>query len=321
VELRLGRQALSERDRSRLEEGFFLNDSVMNFFIQLLTRYIMVSDRSREVHIFSTQFFTQLTGRGVASGQEGWMNVRTWTKRVPDVLGHRCLLVPINEATPSGCHWWVAAVELPAAAGATEGPKIGRLFQLDSLPSEEPEREEFRSKVIRFLRGYLQKEDEQRRSGGSTAASTSSAVGPPLRRLPFEVSDAPEQENGCDCGVFVLELCAELLRRGGECGELRGSGAGPKAWFGQQRASARRRVMREVAALLVEEAELQGCSDVATLLGEPSAVSPGSTATASASAEPSSSTALLARVRSLWAEAEAETEASEAMEATPPETQ
>lgn len=297
-ELRLGRERLAASDVARLEEAMFLNDSVINFFLHLLVRYIAPCVQPAQTHAFSTQFFAQLTGRGVASGEEGWENVRTWTKRVPDLLGHRCLLVPINEATPA-CHWWLVAVAMPGLVeprGSGLGPPApGRIYLLDSLPSQEPEREEFRCRVIRFLRGYLAREEEEERS---RAASCGEALrlraGPPLRRLPCEVVDAPAQENGADCGVFVLELCGELLLRGAAQGTAdlaRRGPHGPRGWFGQERASARRASLRAVAAALAAEAGRRGCEDVAALLGGPAGPS-------GEAAEPGP---LLRQVRELWA--------------------
>jgi len=259
IELSLGKEVLHQRDRDRLRDGYFLNDNVMNFFLHLISRYIVPRDTANQVHVFSTRFFAQLISRNVSSGKEGWANVRNWTRKI-DVLSYRTLLFPINEETPAGCHWWLAVVELP------RGEQAGRLYLLDSIPSEEPARESFRMKVVQFLRGYLQREFEER------ANVEGRSNWPPLRRLPFEQSAAPLQENGCDCGVFVLELSEELMRRAGCCEELRsstgshallghagheheetedGSVTGAQAWFDQTRASARRQAMRDVSKLLL----------------------------------------------------------------------
>ena len=108
----------------------------------------------------------------------------------------------------------------------------------------------YRSRVIRFLRGYLAREAKECRAASpdraalpnsngappvKPAARREGPAGPSLRRLPFVVAEAPMQENGVDCGVFVLELCAALLARG-EAGvrelALRGP-AGPTRWFAQ----------------------------------------------------------------------------------------
>lgn len=237
----------------------------MNFFLRLIKDYLLPDAQSAaEMHVFNTRFFTQLTGRGAASGEEGWANVRTWTKRVASVLGHRCLLVPINDAMPA-CHWWLAAVVLPGA----EAAGAGRIFLLDSLPplAGPAEREEAHSRAVRFLRGYLAREDEEERRRAGAGAEGPRRAG--LRRLPFEAAEAPLQENGSDCGVFVLELCAELLARGAgaAAGLGLGGAGGPRAWFGQRRVAWRRGVLRAVAAALWAEARARGCADVAELLG------------------------------------------------------
>jgi len=274
-ELRLGKETITKEDLARLEESSLLNDSLMNFFICLVKDYLLPDAPPAEhTHVFNTRFFTQLTGRGAASGEEGWENVRTWTKRVSSVLGHRCLLVPINDATPA-CHWWLAAVALPRAGGS----QPGRIFLLDSLPplAAAPEREEAHSRAVRFLRGYVAREDEEeRRKAGGEAnekpGACSRRPGPSLRRLPCEVSEAPLQENGSDCGVFVLELCAEFLSRGAEDGLAclgRKGSDGPRGWFGQRKATWRRKVLRDISSALWVEAEKQSHAGVAELLGGP----------------------------------------------------
>ncbi|CAK0793078.1 unnamed protein product [Prorocentrum cordatum] len=54
---------------------------------------------------------------GAASGDEGWENVKGWTKRVA-LFSYRYLLLPVNSVTVSSVrHWWLAVVKLRGPSG------------------------------------------------------------------------------------------------------------------------------------------------------------------------------------------------------------
>uniref|UniRef100_A0A3B3ZCG0 Ubiquitin-like protease family profile domain-containing protein n=1 Tax=Periophthalmus magnuspinnatus TaxID=409849 RepID=A0A3B3ZCG0_9GOBI len=95
---------ITQRDLATLQEGGWLNDEVINFYLSL------VMDRSSggglRVYSFSTFFFPKLQGLG--GGQSGGhAAVKRWTKAV-DLFLCDLILVPLH----LGVHWALAVIDL-----------------------------------------------------------------------------------------------------------------------------------------------------------------------------------------------------------------
>ena len=82
-------------DLERLDEGEFLNDQLIDFYLLYLFNHLHVP--SEKVYVFNTHFFTTLTRK--VPGQKGSINypaVARWTSR-EDLFSHDYIVVPINQ--------------------------------------------------------------------------------------------------------------------------------------------------------------------------------------------------------------------------------
>ncbi|TQV93578.1 Ulp1 protease family protein [Cordyceps javanica] len=98
------RASVDKEDIPRLDEGEFLNDNLISFYL----RYLQI-DLARErpelfnqVHIFNTFFFEKLTSRKGGINYDG---VKSWTSKL-DLFTYDYIVVPVNE----NAHWYMAVI-------------------------------------------------------------------------------------------------------------------------------------------------------------------------------------------------------------------
>ncbi|ODA81241.1 hypothetical protein RJ55_04205 [Drechmeria coniospora] len=222
------RATVDDEDIRRLDEGQFLNDNLINFYI----RYLQVKlEREspaslNEVYIFSTFFFEKLRS---TKGRINYDGVKAWTAKV-DLFSYNYVMVPVNE----NAHWYLAIicnvsgalegvpdpdvqlVELPsdqsveivstprssktlqasppANAARAINPHQPKIVTLDSLESPH-------SPTCRALKEYLI--EEARNKKGTELAAIPNGM---------TAKKIPCQDNFCDCGVFVLGYMEEFLK-------------------------------------------------------------------------------------------------------------
>jgi Ulp1 protease family, C-terminal catalytic domain len=107
-------------DLSRLDEGEFLNDNLIEFYFRWLQE--TKKTRDNEVYFFGTHFYSSLT-----SGKRGSINhdaVARWTAKV-DIFNYDFVIVPVNESA----HWYLALI--------CNLPNLKRSFSMaDAPPSD-----------------------------------------------------------------------------------------------------------------------------------------------------------------------------------------
>lgn len=167
-----------------LRPGAWLNDEVINVYFELLKeREKREPKKFLKCHFFSTFFYKKLI-----SGRDGYdyKSVRRWTTQRK--LGY-CLLecdkifVPIHKEI----HWCLAVIS-----------KNDEKFQyLDSLKGRD-------SKVLKVLARYLVDEVKDKSGTEIDVSSWEQEY----------VEELPEQENGSDCGMFMIKY-ADFYSRGG----------------------------------------------------------------------------------------------------------
>ncbi|XP_068023359.1 sentrin-specific protease 2-like [Melanerpes formicivorus] len=167
--LRVTREAMGT-----LREGQWLNDEVINFYLQL------VAERSRKagypsVHAFSTFFYPKL----VSGGYEG---VRRWTRGL-DIFQKDIILVPIH----LGIHWALVVIDV----------RRKTISYYDSLGQRG-------MKICQALLQYLQEESRSRR--GLELASAEWAL------HSMGAQEIPQQRNQSDCGVFLCKYAESICR-------------------------------------------------------------------------------------------------------------
>lgn len=140
-------------DLERLDEGEFLNDNLISFYLRFLEQSLEEDrpDIARRVYFFNTFFFATLTNSHKGKKAFNYEGVQKWTRSV-DLFTYDYIIVPINEHA----HWYLAIIcNLPAldrsieiverdsepssprAAPVTEDENLGQSDQFLSMPANE----------------------------------------------------------------------------------------------------------------------------------------------------------------------------------------
>ncbi|KAK2826431.1 hypothetical protein Q5P01_020645 [Channa striata] len=173
---------ITQRDLATLQEGGWVNDEVINFYLSLIMERSSVEATGLKVYSFSTFFFPKLRGGG--GGQPGGhVAVKRWTKAV-DIFLYDLLLVPLH----LGVHWAMAVIDLKA--------KTVRSY--DSMGQRHDD-------ICSLLLLYLKEEHKVKK--GRELDSVKWTVGS------LRATEIPQQKNGSDCGVFSCKY-ADYIAKG-----------------------------------------------------------------------------------------------------------
>mmetsp|Transcript_6617 Transcript_6617/g.11639 ORF Transcript_6617/g.11639 Transcript_6617/m.11639 type:complete len:301 (-) Transcript_6617:8-910(-) len=171
--------SITSKDYSRLSPGEYLNDSLIDFYLRLLTDE---KARSRHAYAFNSFFYSVLK-------DSGFDGVRNWTKKI-DIFSYHHILVPINEN-----EHWTLAILMQAHTLMSKKQKAAWLY-FDSLGGSGQE-------AIDILREYIRVEWEAAR--GTEIDMDESSI-------PMFQPDVPLQDNLTDCGVFLLHYAELFLK-------------------------------------------------------------------------------------------------------------
>ncbi|KAL1505122.1 hypothetical protein AB1Y20_008881 [Prymnesium parvum] len=167
------------RDMKTLAPRQWLNDEIVNSFIELLKMRESQNTSLPRVHFFSSLFYTKLTEHNYK-----YNSVRRWTseKKIKgSVFDKEMIMVPVH---CHGNHWTLAVVNF----------KKKQFEYYDSLLGGPDD-------VLHNLRLWLQDEAQDK------------------NRLPLDLSEwtdvvpkdgIPKQQNGHDCGVFMCKMADHL---------------------------------------------------------------------------------------------------------------
>lgn len=106
-------------DLERLDDGEFLNDNLIAFYLRYLEHEVEKKDPtiSQKVYMFNTFFYERLTSGKSASKGINYEAVSRWTRGI-DLFAFDFVIVPVHEAV----HWYVAIIcNLPALNRKLEG--------------------------------------------------------------------------------------------------------------------------------------------------------------------------------------------------------
>ncbi|XP_059209420.1 sentrin-specific protease 2 [Centropristis striata] len=174
---------ITQRDLATLQEGGWLNDEVMNFYLSLVMERSSGEAAGLKVYSFSTFFFPKLRGGGGGGQAGGHAAVKRWTKAV-DLFLYDLILVPLH----LGVHWAMAVIDF----------KSKTVKSYDSMGQRHDD-------VCSLLLLYLK--EEHRVKKGRELDSTKWTVGS------FRATEIPQQRNGSDCGVFACKY-ADYIAKG-----------------------------------------------------------------------------------------------------------
>lgn len=170
---------ISRSDMGTLNQGNWLNDDVINFYLNLIMERSGTEDAKEKgwprVYAFNTFFYPKLAAGGYAA-------VKRWTRSV-DLFSFDILLVPLH----CTLHWCLAAIDLRKRS-------IG---YYDSLVSKGD-----KWQFLARLQDYLGDESQGKKATAMDWDGWTLGV----------VEDLPQQENTSDCGVFMCQY-SEFLSR------------------------------------------------------------------------------------------------------------
>ncbi|GAA6213353.1 sentrin-specific protease 2-like [Lates japonicus] len=173
---------ITQRDLATLQEGGWLNDEVMNFYLSLVMERCSSEAAGLKVYSFSTFFFPKLRGGG--GGQAGGhAAVKRWTKAV-DLFLYDLILVPLH----LGVHWAMAVIDL----------KSKTVRSYDSMGQRHDD-------ICSHLLIYLKEEHKVKK--GRELDSAKWTIGS------LRATEIPQQKNGSDCGVFACKY-ADYIAKG-----------------------------------------------------------------------------------------------------------
>ncbi|XP_070699116.1 sentrin-specific protease 2 isoform X1 [Pempheris klunzingeri] len=173
---------ITQRDLVTLQEGGWLNDEVINFYLSLVMERCSGDAAGLKVYSFSTFFFPKLWGGG--GGQAGGHTaVKRWTKAV-DLFLYDLVLVPLH----LGVHWAMAVIDF----------KSKTVKSFDSMGQRHND-------ICSLLLLYLKEEHKAKK--GRELDSAKWTVGS------LSAAEIPQQKNGSDCGVFACKY-ADYIAKG-----------------------------------------------------------------------------------------------------------
>lgn len=151
----------------------WLNDEVINFYMELLGERSRQNENLPEVHAMNTFFLPRLL-------DNGYSGVRRWTRKV-DIFSFDIIPVPVHK----GIHWCMAIIHL----------KNKTIKYYDSMGAPN-------NQALNALAEYLKSESLDKKK---TEFDLSGWTMENVRNI-------PQQENGSDCGVFSC-MYAEFITR------------------------------------------------------------------------------------------------------------
>lgn len=165
---------ISRKDLQTLDGLQWLNDEVINFYMELIKLRSEEVDHLPKVHVMNTFFIGKLM-------QQGHSGVRRWTRKV-DIFSCDIIPVPVHVG---GVHWCMSVIHM----------RNKTISYYDSMGHAN-------TAVLDALEQYLKDESlDKKKEHFDTSDWTIECV-----------RDCPQQRNGSDCGVFSC-MFAEFLSR------------------------------------------------------------------------------------------------------------
>ncbi|KAJ7072727.1 hypothetical protein C8F01DRAFT_972220 [Mycena amicta] len=183
-----GALPISIRDLGFLAPRKFLNDAIVQFGLQLAFEELRAKNPqiADSLHIFSSFFYKKLSAERI---EDTYPAVAKWTKRV-DIFAKEYLIIPIHDMAR---HWYLAIICHPSHLLGSNTNGKSYCLTLDSLNADhEP--------MAALLHTYLKLEAQQKHQE------------PVDSRLIYVKAKVPQQDNGYDCGVYLLHLAKHFMQ-------------------------------------------------------------------------------------------------------------
>ncbi|KAH0921132.1 hypothetical protein HID58_021150 [Brassica napus] len=195
--------SICKRDVELLQPETFVNDTIIDFYINYLKNQIQAEERQR-LHFFNSFFFRKLADldkdpSSIADGKAAFLRVRKWTRKV-DMFGKDYIFVPVN----FNLHWSLIIICHPGeVANCTDldfddSTKVPCILHMDSIKGSH-------AGLKNLVQSYLCEEWKERHK------ETSDDISSRFMDLRFVSLELPQQENSYDCGLFLLHYLELFL--------------------------------------------------------------------------------------------------------------
>lgn len=165
---------ITRKDLMTLKGRDWLNDEVINSYMNLICERAKNDNSLPKVYAFNTFFYPTLSSKGYAS-------VKRWTRKV-DIFAHEIILVPVH----LGAHWCLAVIDFTNklleyydSMGGSNDRCLDELSEYICEESLDKRKEEFDFSEWHFINR----------------------------------DDIPQQMNGSDCGMFTCKFAEFASRR------------------------------------------------------------------------------------------------------------
>ncbi|XP_059612765.1 sentrin-specific protease 6-like [Phlebotomus argentipes] len=214
--------SINTEDYKTLAAKEFVNDVIIDFFLNYLRLTILSEEQREKTHFFSSFFYERLSAVPSRDQRQAEKNlkmtvtqkrhnrVKRWTKNV-NLFEKDFVVIPINKRN----HWFLAIICFPGLDGPrtySEGVPMRRLDR--HQPIKQPcilifdsMFEHAENHVVATLRDYLTCEYQAK---VFPMANPSSHVFNE-RNMPSHSVKLPQQENCFDCGLFLLQYAQEFF--------------------------------------------------------------------------------------------------------------
>ncbi|XP_038886796.1 probable ubiquitin-like-specific protease 2B [Benincasa hispida] len=195
--------SISKRDVDLLQPETFVNDTIIDFYIQYLKSQIDPKEKHR-FHFFNSFFFRKLADldkdpSSASDGRAAFLRVRKWTRKV-DLFDKDYIFIPIN----FNLHWSLMVICHPGEVARCsdenlmKSMKVPCILHMDSIKGSH-------GGLKNLIQSYLLEEWKERNKETPEDISTK------FKNLRFLTLELPQQENSFDCGLFLLHYLELFL--------------------------------------------------------------------------------------------------------------
>ncbi|XP_028461315.1 sentrin-specific protease 6 isoform X4 [Perca flavescens] len=133
--------SVTNEDLHCLNDGEFLNDVIIDFYLKYLVLEKLKKEDAQRIHVFSSFFYKRLNQRerrnapdttNLPIQKRKHNRVKTWTRHV-DLFQKDFIFVPINESA----HWYLAVICFPGLTAPVYEPNPLRHGSADPPPGED----------------------------------------------------------------------------------------------------------------------------------------------------------------------------------------
>ena len=173
--LKSGGIPITTLDVACLDEGTYLNDVIIDFYLKYLYEGVMSKEQREKTYIFNSYFYKRLTLKSGSKFSPSVMHaqVKKWTRNV-DIFQKDFIIIPVNEH----CHWYLVIVCFPSST-----------YNIEDFNEKEEEEEE--EDAPDFIMKEVESSDGKRENSPDTASDITEA--PELSATPPPTSTERSQ--------------------------------------------------------------------------------------------------------------------------------